>query len=132
MQRPRAACEHKTRGQLQVSHLHTKVTTSIPAISMHRQSGLLTILGRIQGKHPGLKALIARAWETLHPSLALLSFKAINLFEVTFNLSEGMIHVLTQADLTCETTTISFSNWWPHFDTKSPHAKKLARLPNMC
>jgi hypothetical protein len=42
------------------------------------------LLGRIQGKHPGLKALTAWARETLHPILALLSLKANNLFEVTF------------------------------------------------
>lgn len=83
----------------------------------------LSLFGRIQGKHPGLRALPAWARDTLHPSLALLSLKANNMFEVTFKSPEGMIHALAQAELTCETTTISFSSWRPHFDSKAPHAE---------
>lgn len=49
----------------------------------------VSLLGRIQGKHPGLKALTAWAWETLHPTLVLLSLKSNNIFEVTFETSEG-------------------------------------------
>ena len=59
-----------------------------------------SLLGRIQGKHPGLKALTTWAWDTLHPSFALLSLKANNLFEVTFTILEGRIHALTQTELT--------------------------------
>ena len=33
----------------------------------------VSMLGRIQGKHPGLKALMAWARDTLHPSLVLLT-----------------------------------------------------------
>ena len=80
----------------------------------------VSLLGRIQGKHPGLKALTAWARETLHPTLALLSLKANNLFEVTFTSTEGRIHALTQTDLQCETATIAFSSWRPHYDSKTP------------
>ena len=52
----------------------------------------LSLLGRIQGKHPGLQALTAWAHETLHPSLKLLTLQANNIFEVTFDKSEGRIH----------------------------------------
>lgn len=55
----------------------------------------VSLLGRIQGKHPGLKALTAWARDTLHPSLAFLSLKANNLFEITFSTPEGRIHALT-------------------------------------
>lgn len=53
------------------------------------------LLGRIQGKHPELKALTAWAQEILHPTLALLSLKTNNLFEMTFTSPEGRIHTLT-------------------------------------
>ena len=76
----------------------------------------VSILGRIQGNHPGLKALTDWAWDTLHPSLLLLSLKANNLFEVTFSSIEGRTHALTQANLTCEAANISFTSWRPHFD----------------
>ena len=56
----------------------------------------VALLGRIQGKHPGLKALTAWARDTLHPSLVFLSLKANNLFEITFKTPEGRIHALTQ------------------------------------
>lgn len=77
----------------------------------------LTLIGRIQGKHPGLRNLTAWAHKNLHSSFAFLSLKANNMFEVTFTLPEGRIHALTQADLICETTPISFSSWRPHFKT---------------
>jgi hypothetical protein len=80
----------------------------------------VSLLGRIQGKHPGLKALTAWARDTLHSSLILLSIKANNLFEVTFSSIEGRTHALTQADLTCEAANIIFSSWQPHFDAKTP------------
>lgn len=80
------------------------------------EKAAVSLLGRIHGKHPGLKALTAWARETLHPSLSLLSLKANNLFEVTFHSTEGRIHALTQTELTCESATILFSSWRPHFD----------------
>lgn len=79
------------------------------------------LLGRIQGKQPRLKALTAWARESLHPSLALLSLKANNIFEVTFEKPEGRIHALNQVDLTCESAAIFFSSWRPHFDARVPH-----------
>lgn len=82
----------------------------------------ISLLGRIQGKHPGLKALTAWARETLHPSLALLSLKANNVFEVTFERPEGRTHALNQTDLTYELSTIFFSSWRPHFDASQLHA----------
>jgi hypothetical protein len=75
----------------------------------------VSLLGRLQGKHPGLKALTAWARDTLHPSFTFLSMIAKNVFEVTFDNPEGRIHALTQTDLTCESSTISFSSWKPHF-----------------
>ena len=78
----------------------------------------VSLLGRIQGKHPGLKALTAWAREVLHPSLSLLTLKANNLFEVTFSSSEGRTHALTQADLICDAASISFSSWKPHANTQ--------------
>jgi hypothetical protein len=84
----------------------------------------VSLLGRIHGKHPGLKALTAWARDTLHPSLSLLSLKNNNLFEVTFSHPEGRIHALTQADLICETAAIFFSSWRPHFDSKAPQAEE--------
>lgn len=83
----------------------------------------LSLIGRIQGKHLGLKSLTAWARDTLHPSLALLSLKANNLFEVTFSQPEGRVHALTQTDLICDSTPIFFSSWKPHFDPKTPHAQ---------
>lgn len=80
----------------------------------------VSLLRRIQGKHPRLKALTAWARETLHPSLSLLSLNSNNLFEVTFVLLEGRIHALTQDDLSCESAAIFFSNWCPHLDSKNP------------
>ena len=80
----------------------------------------VSLLGRIQGKHPGLKTLTAWARETLHPTLTLLSLKANNVFEVTFGSPEGRTHALNQADPTCEAASIFFSSWRPHFDAKKP------------
>jgi hypothetical protein len=55
----------------------------------------ILLLGRIQGKHPGLKALTAWAWENIHQSLELLSLNSNNLFEVTFTRpGGGGIHTL--------------------------------------
>ena len=89
----------------------------------------VSLLGRIHGKHPGLKALTAWARETLHPSLSSLSLKTNNLFEVTFTHPEGRIHALTQADLICDTATILFSSWRPHFDSKTPQAEESLDHP---
>ena len=89
----------------------------------------VSLLGRIQGKHPGLKALKAWARDNLHPSLSLLSLKSNNLFEVTFAQPEGRIHALTQADLVCDTAAISFSSWRPHFDSTSPQAEESLDHP---
>ena len=89
----------------------------------------VSLLGKIQGKHPGLKALTAWARETLHPSLQLLSLKSNNVFVVTFESPEGRIHALNQADLVCESATILFSSWRPHFDLKTTHeADRLDHL----
>jgi hypothetical protein len=89
----------------------------------------VSLLGRIQGKHPGLKALTAWARDTLHPTLSLLALKANNLFEVTFSSIEGRTHALTQADLTCETASISFSSWKPHFDAKTQQDQDQLDFP---
>ena len=82
----------------------------------------ISLIGRIYGKHPGLKALKAWARETLHSSLALLSVNANNAFEVTFDKAEGRIHALNLTDLVCEKASIYFSSWRPHFDPKNPQA----------
>ena len=89
----------------------------------------VSLLGRIQGKHPGLKALTAWARETLHPSLVFLSLKANNLFEVTFNTPEDRIHALTQAELTCETASITFSSWRPHFNPRAQQTHDQLDFP---
>ena len=89
----------------------------------------VSLLGRIHGKHPGLKALTAWARDTLHSSLSFLSLKNNNLFEVTFSHPEGRIHALTQADLVCDTATIFFSSWRPHFDSKAPQAEESLDHP---
>ena len=89
----------------------------------------VSLLGRIQGKHPGLKALTAWARDTLHPSLVFLSLKANNLFEITFSSPEGRIHALTQTELTCEAATISFSSWRPHFDAKAQQPNDQLDFP---
>ena len=86
----------------------------------------VSLLGRIQGKHPGLKTLTAWAKDTLHPSLTLLSLKANNLFEVTFDSEEGRLHALRQADFKCESSAIFFASWQPHFDSRAPQA--IAKL----
>ena len=89
----------------------------------------VSLLGRIYGKHPGLKALTAWARETLHSSFSFLSLKTNNLFEVTFTHPAGRIHALTQAELVCESATIFFSSWRPHFDAKAPHADESLDFP---
>ena len=80
----------------------------------------VSLLRRVQGKHPGLKTLTAWARETLHPSLTLLFVNANNVFEVTFSSPKGHTHALNQADLTCESASIFFLSWRPHFDAKKP------------
>jgi len=70
-----------------------------------------SLLGRIQGKHPGLKTLTSWALETLHKSLTLLSMKSHNFFEVTFSSTEGRLHALKQTDLVCDSAAIFFSSW---------------------
>ena len=82
----------------------------------------LSLLGGIQGKHPGLKTLTAWARDTLDHSLAFLSLEANNLFEVIFSHLEGRLHALTRTELTCEATPIFFSNLRPHIDSKTPLA----------
>jgi hypothetical protein len=81
----------------------------------------VTLLGRIQGKHPGLQALTAWAQETLHSSLVLLSLQANNVFEVTFDKPEGRLHALNLADLMCESAAIFFFSWHPHYDASAPN-----------
>lgn len=80
----------------------------------------ISLLGRIHGKHPGLKALTAWARETLHPTLELLSLKTNNVFEVTFAKPEGRLHTLNQTELVCDSSAIHFSSWQPHFDPNNP------------
>lgn len=89
----------------------------------------VSLLGRIQGKHPGLKALTTWARENLHPTFAFLSLKTNNLFEVTFTAPEGRLHALTQTKLTLETTVISFSSWRPHFDPKTQQVEDQLDYP---
>ena len=89
----------------------------------------VALLGRVQGKHPGLKALTAWARDMLHPSLSLLSLKTNNLFEVTLSQPEGRIHALTRADLVCDTASIFFSSWSPHFDSTAPQAEESLDHP---
>jgi hypothetical protein len=83
------------------------------------QKANVSLIGRIQGKHPGHKALTAWARDNLHHSLACLSMKTNNLFEVTFSTPEGRTHALTQTELVCETTYIIFSSWKPHLDNRA-------------
>ena len=112
-----------------------KLVVSIPEalltslISTCAAKADVSLIGRVHGKHPGLKALTAWARETLHPTLALLSLKANNLFEVTFTAQEGRTHALTQNELTCETASITFSSWRPHFDSKTPQAEDSLDFP---
>ena len=87
-----------------------------------REKASVSLLGRIHGKHPGLKALTAWARETLHPTLSLLSLKSNNVFEVTFAKAEGRKHALNLTDLVCESAAIYFSSWRPHFDPRNPRA----------
>ena len=79
----------------------------------------VSLLGRIHGKHPGLKALMAWARDSLHPSLSMLSLKTNNLFEVTFS----------HPDLVCDTAAIFFSSWRPHFDPQAPQAEESLDHP---
>lgn len=98
----------------------------------------VSLLGRIQGKHPWLQALTTWARENLHPSLVLLLLQENNIFEVTFETPGGRIHALNQADLLCETAAIFFSSWRPHFDARAPRdTEKLdhpvwMQVANMC
>lgn len=89
----------------------------------------VSLLGRVQGKHPGWKALTAWAKETLHSSLTLLSVKSNNLFEVTFDNAEGRLHALNQSDLKCDSATIFFSSWRPHFNSRAPQAFETLDYP---
>lgn len=89
----------------------------------------VSLLGRIQGKHPGLQALTAWAQENLHSSLTLLSLQANNVFEVTFDRPEGRTHALNQADLMCESAAIYFSSWRPHFDANLPLEEEKLDYP---
>jgi hypothetical protein len=82
----------------------------------------VTLLGIIQGKHPGLKTLTGWARENLHSSLVLLSLKSKNVFEVSFDAPEGRIHALNQTDLIYESAVIYFSSWRPHFDPEKAQA----------
>ena len=100
-----------------IASIPDELLASLRATCNERASS--SLLGRIQGKHPGLKALTAWARVTLHSSLSLLSLKTNNLFEITFATPEGRIHALNQADLTCEGATILLSSWQPHFDPKN-------------
>lgn len=89
----------------------------------------VSLLGRIQGKHPGLKALTAWARDTLHPSFSSLLIKANNLFEISFSDPEGRIHALTQTELLCDNAVISFASWRPHFDANTQQDKEQLDYP---
>ena len=93
------------------------------------QKANVSLIGRIQGKHPGHKALAAWARETLHPSLDCLSLKTNNLFEVSFNAPEGRTHALTQTELICDTAYIIFSSWKPHLDNKTHQTTNQLDFP---
>ena len=93
------------------------------------ETAKVTLLGRIQGKHPGLKALTAWARATLHPSLSSLYLKANNHFEVSFSTPEGRIHALTQTELLCDKATINFASWKPHIDANTPQAQDRLNFP---
>jgi hypothetical protein len=99
--------------------LFTKLQTTC------KEKASVSLIGRIQGKHPGHKALTAWARGTLHPSLTLLTIKTNNLFEISFSEPAGRIHALTQTELLCESANISFSSWKPHFDAKSQQFSQL-------
>lgn len=101
-----------------VTTLSTGLLATLRTSCEHKSS--VSLLGRIHGKHPGLKTLTAWARETLHPTLSLLSLKANNVFEVTFDSPADRTHALNQADLTCDSASIFFSSWRPHFDAKKP------------
>lgn len=121
-----------TLGIQEDTHNIRKVIVSVPEeeLASLRSScedkAAVTLLGRVQGKHPGLKALTAWAREKLHPTLVLLSLKTNNTFEITFGSPEGRLHALHQADLVCEGAAIFLSSWRPHFDPKKQ--KEIARL----
>ena len=106
---------------------HRKLIASIPEELLTKLratcevKAATSLLGRIQGKHPGLKSLTAWAKEFLHPSLKLLSLRANNLFEVTFEHVEGRVHALKQSDFVCESSTIFFSSWRPHVNSRTSH-----------
>ena len=89
----------------------------------------VSLIGRLQGKHPGLKVLTAWARETLQPSFLMLTIKANNLFEITFTSPEGRIHALTQPDLNCESASITLSSWRPQFDAKKPKTEDTLDFP---
>lgn len=121
-----AEIDHTQQRKLVITvpeELHSKVRSTCAS------KAEVSLLGRVQGKHPGLKALTAWARETLHPSFTFLSIKPHNLFEVTFSSPEGRIHALTQTYLTCEKTAISFSSWKPHFDRKTTQAEDQLDYP---
>ena len=113
--------EQETRDKEQ----HRKLIASIPEALLSKLRAnckvktSTSLLGRIQGKHPGLKTLTAWARETLHPSLSLLSLKSNNLFEVAFEHAEGRLHALKQVDLVCDSATIFFSSWKPHVTSRT-------------
>ena len=114
---------------------HRKLIVNIPEAVLAKLRSTcaakaeVSLLGRIHGKHPGLKALTAWARDILHPSLSILSLKTNNLFEVTFTHPEGRFHALTQADLFCDTAAIFFSSWRPHFDAKASQAEESLDHP---
>ena len=112
--------EHSGDGDRLVARLSDTLLATLRAHCEKKAS--ISLIGKIYGKHPGLKALKAWARETLHPSLTLLSVNANNAFEVTFDKAEGRIHALKLSDLVCEKASIYFSSWRPHFDPKNPQA----------
>ena len=89
----------------------------------------VSLLGRIQGKHPGIKALTAWARDNLHHSLNFISPKANNLFEISFSSPEGRIHALTQIEQVCEFANITFSSWRPHFDASARQGQTQLDYP---
>ena len=117
------AREYKPAHQPPLGEPRKLVTTLSPGLFESLRNNCeykasVALLGRVQGKHPGLKTLTAWARETLHPNLTLLSLKSNNVFEITFDSPEGRLHALKQADLTCESASIFLSSWRPHFDEK--------------
>ena len=129
--------------QQEAIHTHTtddEIVVTLPEdilISLRSscaEKASVSLIGYIQGKHPGHKALTAWARDNLHPSLSYIALKANKVFEITFSSPEGRIHALTQNELVCESANISFSSWKPQFDssTHQPDFPIWVQVVDLC